>query len=159
MSGNIYPSFGLSGATKTRGISGTSKNGKNALDVNIVAESSAASPATQRAAAILTTGYVATTPLATDGAKRVTYYIDFTKGSLDSAEVQFVFGPTAADLYTLTDESISSGTTTCTIDTHVLSATGKYRFTYEINDMYIGVQIKGTGTVTGSSAKIIALLG
>jgi len=33
---NLYPSYGLSGATKSRGISGTTKNSKNALDVNVV---------------------------------------------------------------------------------------------------------------------------
>lgn len=36
MSGNLYPSFGLSGATKYRGISGTTKGGKNCLDVNVL---------------------------------------------------------------------------------------------------------------------------
>lgn len=36
MSGNLYPSYGLSGATKTRGISGTTKGGKNCLDVNVL---------------------------------------------------------------------------------------------------------------------------
>lgn len=40
MSGQIYPSYGLSGVTKSRGISGTTVGGKNALDVNIVAETS-----------------------------------------------------------------------------------------------------------------------
>lgn len=34
--GNLYPSYGLSGATKTRGISGTTKGGKNCLDVNVL---------------------------------------------------------------------------------------------------------------------------
>lgn len=36
MSGQIYPSFGLSGGTKTRGISGTTKSGKNCLDMHVV---------------------------------------------------------------------------------------------------------------------------
>jgi len=36
MSGQLYPSFGLSGVTKSRGVSGTTKSSKNALDVNVV---------------------------------------------------------------------------------------------------------------------------
>ncbi len=36
----IYPSYGLSGTTKYNGISGTTIGGKNALDVNIVGETS-----------------------------------------------------------------------------------------------------------------------
>lgn len=38
MGGNIYPSYGLSGTTKSRGISGSTKSGKNALDVNILGQ-------------------------------------------------------------------------------------------------------------------------
>ena len=34
------------------------------------------------------------------------------------------------------------------------AATGKYRIPIKINDQYIRVSIKGTGTVTSSSAKI-----
>lgn len=35
MSSNIYPSYGLSGTSKNRGISGSTKNGKNCLDVSV----------------------------------------------------------------------------------------------------------------------------
>jgi len=41
MSNNLYPSYGLSGSTKSRGISGTTVGGKNALDVHVVSTESA----------------------------------------------------------------------------------------------------------------------
>lgn len=91
-------------------------------------------------------------------------YVDFTKGSLTTAEliVEFNNDPTDANgWYQETEDNIAAATGIIT-QTNIVrqfAATGKYRIPIKINDQYIRVSIKGTGTVTGSLAKINAVIG
>ena len=63
------------------------------------------------------------------------------------------------DWYQETFSSVSGGTATESIGEHTLTATGKYRSSVPTKDNYFRVSVKGTGTVTGSSAAIKAILG
>lgn len=113
-----------------------------------------------RAAAILTDSYVAGTVLdSTHEYNQLTLLVDFTKGSLTSLEVKVEFSPDNSAYYQETAQSVSSGTATETVLEHTFTATGKYRIPIQINDRYIKVSAKGTGTVTNSSAAIDAILG
>jgi len=133
-----------------------------------------------RIASILTTSYVATpiigkvpTDLATlppDPAylsgpvglqNQLILYVDFIKGSLTTAELIVEFSDDGLDWYqeTLDDAAASTGIVTERPLVRTLGATGKYRIPVKINDQYIRVSIKGTGTVTDSSAKINAIIG
>lgn len=120
-----------------------------------------------RDAAILTTDYVAGTVWGpADGgghaprnSDQLVIYVDFTKGSLTTAELIVEFSPDGTNYYQETNESVSGGTNTATAALHQMTATGAYRFMMPIKDEYIRISIKGTGTVTSSSAKIKAAIG
>lgn len=91
-------------------------------------------------------------------------YVDFTIGSLTTAEIKVEFNndPTDANGWyqeTLDDPAASTGIVTERALVRTLSATGKYRIPIKINDQYIRISIKGTGTPTSSSAKINAIIG
>lgn len=136
-----------------------------------------------RAAAILTTAYVVgniigqvPSDLATnppDAAylsgpvgllNQLILYVDFTLGSLTTAQliVEFNNDPTDANGWyqeTVDGPTASTGVITEEVAVRTFNATGKYRIPIKINDQFIRVSIKGTGTVTGSSAKINAIIG
>ena len=61
--------------------------------------------------------------------------------------------------YQETSSSVSSGTSTDTVLVHTFTATGKYRIAAPLLDRYVRISVKGTGTTTSSSAKIIAAIG
>lgn len=91
-------------------------------------------------------------------------YVDFTKGSLTTAEliVEFNNDPTDANgWYQETEDDIAASTGIITERNVVrqFAASGKYRIPIKINDQFIRISIKGTGTVTSSSAKINAIIG
>lgn len=91
-------------------------------------------------------------------------YVDFTLGSLTTAELKVEFNNDPTDTNgwyqeTLDDAAASTGIVTERSLVRTFSATGKYRIPIKINDQYIRVSIKGTGTVTSSSAKINAIIG
>lgn len=125
---------------------------------------------TVREAAILTTSYVAGEII--DGTCDLTnqknqanlfnqsvLYVDFTKGSLTSAEIKIEFSYDGTNWYQETFGSISSGVETNTVGEHKIEATGSYRILTPIKDRFIRVSAKGTGTVTGSEMTIKSLLG
>lgn len=124
-------------------------------------------PVTIRSAAALTTSYVAATTLGKETGlatkvneyNQLILYVDFTIGSLTSAEIKVEFSPDNTSFYQESHEKIDSGTSNIYTLTYKLTATGAYRIPIQCNDRYIKVSAKGTGTVTSSSMTIKAALG
>jgi hypothetical protein len=125
-------------------------------------------PVTVRTAAILTDSYVAGTVIGgeTTGEKskpneynQLILYVAFTIGSLTSAQIKVEFSNDNSTYYQETAMSISGGTVTDTLAAHTIAATGNYRIAIPMNDRYVKISAKGTGTVTGSSMGIKAVLG
>ena len=113
-----------------------------------------------RAAAILTGSYVAGTDIdIVNDQNQLVINIDFTVGSLTSAEVKVEFSHDGITWYQETFGSISAGTDTLSLGEHAISATGLYRLPVQIKDNHIRVSVKGTGTVTGSSMTVDAIIG
>ena len=122
---------------------------------------------TLRTSAILTNSYVAGTVWGPQGGSTVSdpvennqllLLIDFTKGSLDSMQLKIEFSENGTDYYQETSSAVSSGTSTETVLAHSFGATGKFRLPIPIVDRYIKVSVKGTGTVTSSLVKVLAIL-
>lgn len=117
-----------------------------------------------RTAAILTTSYVAGTVIDSTNANpalrnQMNLLVDFTIGSLTSAEIKIEYSHDGTTYFQETFENISSGTSTLTNGVYQMSATGKYIISVPIKFSYIKVSVKGTGTVTGSSMAIKAIIG
>ena len=126
-----------------------------------------------RAAAILTGSFVAVTVssvLEAGGPRlqdfnQLVIYVDYTPGSLTSADLKFEFAPADAptDFYQETNESasVASNVDTRGVNTviHRLTIAGKYRFAFPIADGDVKVSAMGNGTAAGSSMKITAGLG
>ena len=112
-----------------------------------------------RSAAILTGSYVAGTSVILEGKyNKATVLLDFTKGSLTTAEIKFEFSGDGTNWYQEVASSTTSGTTTDTLVEHQISATGKYRLPVNVTDRYMRASVKGTGTATSSSMAIQAVL-
>lgn len=116
-----------------------------------------------RAAAILTTSYVAGTVIGPSDPivnqyTQLIIYADFTIGSLTDAQIKVEFSNDGTTYYQETFSSVSAGTDTNTVGVHKLTATGKYRIAVPIADRYIKISAIGTGTTTSSSLAIEAVL-
>jgi hypothetical protein len=125
-------------------------------------------PVTVRTAAILTDAYVAGTVIGgettgerskTNEYNQLILFVTFTIGSLTSAQIKVEFSSDNSTYYQETSMSISAGTVTESLAAHTLSATGNYRIAIPMNDRYVKVSVKGTGTVTSSSMGVKAVLG
>jgi hypothetical protein len=118
-----------------------------------------------RSAAILTTSYVAGTVIGlsgdsgVDNCSQLSVLIDFTIGSLTSAEVKVEFSDDGVTYYQESFSSVSSGTDTLTLGEHKLAATGKFYLSIPFQSSYVKISAKGTGTVTSSSMAISASVG
>lgn len=117
-----------------------------------------------RTAAILTTSYVAGTVLnpfnATPALRnQLNLLIQFTVGSLTSAEVKVEFSHDGVTYFQDTFESISGGSSTLSLGNYTFSSTGNYTISLPIKFNYIKVSAKGTGTVTSSSLTVDAAIG
>lgn len=124
-----------------------------------------------RSAAILTTSYVAgdiigvNTPEYMAGPvglyNQLTLYVNFTIGSLTTAELIIEFSDDLVNWVqeTIDDIAASTGIITQRNSVRTFTASGAYRIPLPINDQFIRVSIKGTGTVTASSATINAIIG
>ncbi len=117
-----------------------------------------------RSSLILTNSYVAGTIIGSNDIHRGEYnqlilLIDFTIGSLTSAQIKVEFSNDNSDFYQETVNDITAGVIAETVAEHSFSATGKYRIAIPIKDRFVKVSAKGTGTVTSSSIKIGALIG
>lgn len=120
-----------------------------------------------RSSAVLTGSYVAATVLGPQGVgskadpaenTKLVLLLDFTIGSLTSAEVKVEFSDDGTTYYQETNASVSSGTTTLTNNVYTMTATGKYVVSLDLTARYVKVSAKGTGTVTSSLLTIDALL-
>lgn len=117
-----------------------------------------------RTAAILTNSYVAGTVIGIDELNvglhnQILLYLVFTKGSLTSLEVKVEFSNDNSTFVQETVESVSGGTATFSLLEHSTTASGNYRLAIPVKDRFIKVSAKGTGTVTGSSLTINAIVG
>jgi len=130
-------------------------------------------PATIRTSAVLTDAYVAGNVLGAETStvaspaeiakvneyNQLILYVTFTKGSLTSAEFKVEFSPDNSTFYQESAMLIAGGTVTDSIAEHSVTATGNYRICIPMNDRYVRVSAKGTGTVTNSLMGITAVLG
>lgn len=125
------------------------------------------SNATIRAAAILTTSYVASTDVNAGNGNQAVVGINFTKGSLTSAQIKFQYsrdnGATWLD-YTISDTA--NGTTSSNefiaplrVWVHQLDTTCDVEIPVPLKANRFRVLVKGTGTVTSSSMTITCLVG
>ena len=114
-----------------------------------------------RASAILTTGYVAGTTIdAAQDANQLVLTINFTKGSLTTADFKVEFSNDNVTFYQESIESFVAGVGTISLANRVLSASGQYRIAIPILDRYIKISAKGVGgSVAGSLMKIDAVIG
>lgn len=114
-----------------------------------------------RSAAVLTNSYEAATDFGMDRQDYLGVLVEITLGSLTSVEVKIetsvdggvTFGQQSA-------ESTSGGTITVDLAERTFDADGKYWIVVQplLADV-VRVSIKGTGTVTGSSAALTAITG
>lgn len=123
-----------------------------------------------RTSTVLTTGYV-TGQILGLGTKesgtvnlnnQLILYIHFTIGSLTTAEVIVEFsndGLTNWVQETYDDIAASTGISTERLMTRSFAASGNFRIPIQMNDQYVRVSTKGTGTVTGSLMAIDAIIG
>lgn len=120
-----------------------------------------------RTSAVLTTSYVAGSVIGLDVCKpdivrtsnQLNVLVDFTIGSLTSAEIKLEFSDDGINFYQETFSSISAGTDTVTLGEHKIAATGKYSINVEFKSSYVRISAKGTGTTTNSLMAIRATVG
>lgn len=121
-----------------------------------------------RTAAILTDSYVAGTTLFNDMTSyphglirnNLTLLVKFTKGSLTSAEIKIEGSHDGVTFYNETSSSIDSTGATESITPLIKQITdaGNHLIYVPWKTPYIRISAKGTGTVTGSSLTIDAIL-
>jgi len=118
-----------------------------------------------RAAAILTTSYVAATVLGggRDEALVPEYnelaaYFIYTKGSLTSLEVKIESSLDGTNYVTETNVSVSGTTNTMSKGEYTTTEDGNFKITVPMSARFVKVSAKGTGTTTSSSLAIQAML-
>ena len=133
---------------------------------------------TVRASLVLTTSYVAgiilgskngvvgtaaPADLLLENYNQLNLLVDFTIGSLTSAEIMIEYGiddgAGSVDYYQETFQNIGGATSTDTLGNHTITATGKYIISVPLKCRYVKVSSKGTGTVTNSLLAVKAILG
>ena len=109
-----------------------------------------------RTSAVLTTGYVNTTAAKFDQYKQLCIMFDITQGGLTSFEYKVWISKDGYNWYQEATESVASGVITDTpcYYTCALSADVAYYKVIPFNGRWIKLQVKGTGTVTGSSCSV-----
>lgn len=114
-----------------------------------------------RAAAALTTGYVAGIVLINcEEYNQLMLFLKFTKSSLSKLEIKIEFTFDGGTIYyPETFSAISEGESTETTGIHKRGVDGNFVIALPIKCSSIKVSAKGTGTVTSSSLKIDAVLG
>lgn len=114
-----------------------------------------------RAAAILTDAYVAGTVI--ENAQKFNQLIlnvDFTVGSLTDCQIKVEVSMDGTNYYQLLSDSLSAGVNSVAGLVYKFASNTKGSTTpLTINTKYIKISAIGTGTVTGSSLKIDAVLG
>lgn len=117
-----------------------------------------------RPAGILTTSYVAGNILGPNlgnpkDRNQLQILVDFTKGSADSAEIMVEFSHDATTWYQEAFEDINAGVALMSPGLYQLASTMKTMISIPIKAANIRISAKATGTPTGSSLKIDAVLG
>lgn len=117
-----------------------------------------------RAAAILTSGYVAGTVLNYTNANpalrnQLNLLATFTIGSLTDAQIKVEYSHDGTNYFQDTFEAISGGVSTLSLGVYKLGATGSYVISVPIKFSYIKVSAIGTGTATDSSLAIDGIVG
>lgn len=112
---------------------------------------------TIRAAAAVTTSYVASTAAQTGNSPRADIHLKFTLASLTSLEVLVEFSYNNVDWYPVQTEAVSGATITCKPAVYEFypadwgtTATGT-AIRVDVGAPLVRIQAKGTGTVTASS--------
>lgn len=114
---------------------------------------------TLRSASALTTGYVSTNVAVFRGFDAVRLFFNLTQGSLTSFEYRVWSSPDSVTWYQEANETVGS---TEIIDSshyykHTLGAGDVYYKDIPMFGVYFKLDVKGTGTVTGSSCAITAM--
>ena len=122
-----------------------------------------------RAAAALTTSYVAGTVIGTDATgsgqliadNQLVLYVKLTSlGNMTSSELKIEFSNDQTDWFQETLETYTSGVAVDTQLEHSFASAGNYRLAIPLKDKYVRVSSKGTGgTGAGSSLAITAIYG
>jgi len=117
-----------------------------------------------RDAAILTAAYVAGTVLGPSNTtpmlrNQLNVLVDLTIGSLTSASVKVEYSNDGTDWYQETFMSVDTGVASGLGGIYTFVGTGKYMISIPIKAAYIRISGIGTGTLTGSSLKLGAIVG
>lgn len=109
-----------------------------------------------RTAAVLTTSYVSTSSVEFDQFKEICILFDITQGGLTSFEYKVWISKDGANWFQEATESVASGVITdaACYYTHALATDVAYYKVIPFNGRHIKLQVKGTGTVTGSSCSV-----
>ena len=109
-----------------------------------------------RTAAILTTSYVNTESVEFDQFKELCILFDITQGGLTSFEYKVWISKNGVDWFQEATESVASGVITdaACYYTMTLATDVAYFKVIPFNGRHIKLQVKGTGTVTGSSCSV-----
>ena len=111
---------------------------------------------TLREDAILTTGYVASNNIRLTVYHDIGVFFSIDKGSLTSFQYKIQWSPDGTTWYDEVTETITAGSITDTVCSYtiVLSGDVDYYKLFPYRGNYLRVQVKGIGTVTGSSCAV-----
>lgn len=112
-----------------------------------------------RAAAGLTTSYVAGTVFEMPLRNQLVLLIQFTKDTADSAEIKVETSYDGSTYYQESFGSVSGGTETDTLGIHQLTAAGNYRIPIRMCDRWVKISVKGTGTLGAAAMTVNAVIG
>lgn len=111
---------------------------------------------TLREDAILTTSYVSSDSIRLTTYSNVGLFFSVDKGSLASFQYKVQWSPDDSTWYDEVTESIAAGVVTDTACYYTMTLSGDADFykLFPYRGNYLRVQVKGTGTVTGSSCAV-----
>lgn len=109
---------------------------------------------TVRAAAILTTGYVASSTFDTDRANQLNLMCSFTIGSADACRIKVEFSQDKATWFQETDVNLAAGIATHQVIVHRWTATGNYDIAIPTNYRHYRVSALAETDATGTSLTI-----
>lgn len=109
---------------------------------------------TVRAAAILTTGYVASSTFDADRANQINLMCAFTIGSADACRIKVEFTQDKATWFQETDVSLAGGIATHQVIVHRWTATGNYDIAIPVNYRHYRVSALAETDATGTSLAI-----
>jgi len=111
---------------------------------------------TLREAAILTTSYVSSNSIRLTVYRDIGLFFSVDKGSLTSFQYKVQWSPDNITWYDEVTESIAADTITDTVCYYTITLSGDTDFykLFPYRGNYLRVQVKGTGTPTGSSCAV-----